>query len=45
MKQFTVLMHKGSQTPMKVVVTAQNQHDAKRQAESMHRGWRANSVR
>ncbi len=45
MKQYTVTLHKGSQSPMKIIVTAQSQHDARRQAESMHRGWKVNSIK
>jgi hypothetical protein len=44
MKQFVVTLTKQGQTPMKIVVHAQNQQDAKRQALSMHAGWNVNRI-
>ena len=44
MNTYIVTMLNGSKPAMKVTVTAQNINDARRQAESMHPGWRVNSV-
>jgi hypothetical protein len=44
MKKFVVTLTKQGQTAMKIVVHAQNQQDAKRQALSMHPGWNVNRI-
>jgi len=44
MNTYIVTMLNGSKPAMKVTVTAQNMNDARRQAESMHPGWRVNAV-
>jgi hypothetical protein len=44
MKKFVVTLTKQGQTTMKIVVHAQNQQDAKRQAQSMHPGWNVNRI-
>lgn len=44
MKQFTVTLTKTGQTAMKIVVYAQNQQDARRQALSIHSGWNVNRI-
>jgi hypothetical protein len=44
MIQYTLTLLKQGQPPMKIVVSAQNQQDARRQAESMHPGWHVNSI-
>jgi|LakMenE01Jun11ns_1017448.scaffolds.fasta_scaffold9092179_2 antitoxin (DNA-binding transcriptional repressor) of toxin-antitoxin stability system len=44
MKQFLVTLTKQGQPAMKIVVHAQNQQDARRQALSMHQGWNVNRI-
>jgi hypothetical protein len=44
MKQYTITMVKQGQTNLKVLVMAQSQNDAKKQAESKHPGWHVNRI-
>lgn len=44
MNTYIVTMNNGKNPSMKITITAQNINEARRQAESMHKGWKISSV-